>query len=428
MDSPTHSLSDSAVKCLPIILPVLDFSTVKNEVFPPIATTFSRTSSLAIKVRCLEAFAVLCGSSVDTESEPEDDLSGVAPTSKPKAVKSSILDKYTVQEKLVPLLKAIKTKEPAVMMAALRVFQQAGTVADTDFLALEVLPILWSFSLGPLLNLRQFEQFMALIKTLSNKIEREQKKKLQELSSEEAGGFQNGTKGSSQTANDLDQAGTDNNFERLVLGKDPTAPSQEPNPWDTLDSGPPAAQKSPPAAAPAFSWSSNAPGPISRGGTPSTQFNSNFRSVTPDYNLTSFPSLEPAPRKASPMAQGFPALQPSPSNSWNVSSPLGSQRSAQGSTAGPSMASLASMKTTPTPAPFGQPPPATSNHTAFSIPPPPPASSSMMPQSSSAFSGLSNAGKPAFGPSTMQNPLSNNSFSQPPKPEKQGLDKYESLI
>ena len=111
-------------------------------------------------------------------------------------------------------------------MAALRVFQQAGTVADTDFLALEVLPILWSFSLGPLLNLRQFEQFMALIKTLSNKIEREQKKKLQELSSEEAGGFQNGTKGSSQTANDLDQAGTDNNFERLVLGKGPAASSQ----------------------------------------------------------------------------------------------------------------------------------------------------------------------------------------------------------
>lgn len=428
MDSPTHSLSDSAVKCLPIILPVLDFSTVKNEVFPPIATTFSRTSSLAIKVRCLEAFAVLCGSSADTESEPEDDLSGVAPTNKHKAVKTSILDKYTVQEKLVPLLKAIKTKEPAVMMAVLRVFQQAGTVADTDFLALEVLPILWSFSLGPLLNLRQFEQFMALIKTLSNKIEREQKKKLQELSSEEAGGFQNGTKGSSQTANDLDQAGTDNNFERLVLGKGPAASSQEPNPWDTLDSGPPAAQKSPPAASSAFSWSSNAPGPVSRGGTPSTQPNSNFRSVTPDYNLTSFPSLEPAPRKASPMAQGFPALQPSPSNSWNVSSPLGSQRNAQGSTPGPSMASLASMKTSTTPTPFGQPSPAASNHSAFSIPPPPPASSSMMPQSSSAFSGLSNAGKPALGANTMQNPLSNNSFSQPPKPEKQGLDKYESLI
>ena len=426
MDSPTHSLSDSAVKCLPIILPVLDFSTVKNEVFPPIATTFSRTSSLAIKVRCLEAFAVLCGSSADTDSEPEDDLSGVVPTNKPKAVKSSILDKYTVQEKLVPLLKAIKTKEPAVMMAALRVFQQAGTVADTDFLALEVLPILWSFSLGPLLNLRQFEQFMALIKTLSNKIEREQKKKLQELSSEEAGGFQNGTKGSSQTANYLDQAGTDDNFERLVLGKGPA--SQEPNPWDTLDSGPPAAQKSPPAASPAFSWSSNAPGPMSRGGIPSTQPNSNFRSVTPDYNLTSFPSLEPAPRKTSPMAQGFPALQPSPSNAWNVSSPLGSQRNDQGSTPGPSMASLASMKTTTTPTPFGQPLPATSSHSTFSIPPPPPASSSMMPQPSSAFSGLSNAGKPASGANTMQNPLSNNNFSQPAKPEKQGLDKYESLI
>jgi SCY1-like protein 2 len=36
----------------------------------------------------------------------------------PKAKNSnvSILDKYTIQEKVVPLLRAIKTKEPAVMV------------------------------------------------------------------------------------------------------------------------------------------------------------------------------------------------------------------------------------------------------------------------------------------------------------------------
>jgi hypothetical protein len=36
----------------------------------------------------------------------------------PKAKSSSvsILDKYTIQEKIVPLLRAIKTKEPAVMV------------------------------------------------------------------------------------------------------------------------------------------------------------------------------------------------------------------------------------------------------------------------------------------------------------------------
>ena len=170
LDSPTHSLVDAAIKCLPVVLPVLDFSTVKNEVFPPIASTFSKTSSLAIKVRSLEAFSVLCGASPDDSNGLDDDLSGIQ-TNKSKTAKSSILDKYTIQEKLVPSLKAIKTKEPSVMMAALKVFRQVGTVADTDFLALEVLPVLWSFSLGPLLTLPQFNDFMALIKSLSTRIE-----------------------------------------------------------------------------------------------------------------------------------------------------------------------------------------------------------------------------------------------------------------
>jgi hypothetical protein len=37
--------------------------------------------------------------------------------------------------------------------------QSSLTVADSEFLALEVLPVLWSFSLGPLLSLKQFNAF-----------------------------------------------------------------------------------------------------------------------------------------------------------------------------------------------------------------------------------------------------------------------------
>lgn len=431
-DSPTHSLSDTAIKCLPVMLPALDFSTVKNEVFPPIASTFSRTSSLAIKVRCLEAFAVLCGGQTETESGPEDDLTGVVPPKQTKTTKSSILDKYTIQEKLMPSLKAIKTKEPAVMMAALSVFRQIGSVADTDFLALEALPVLWNFALGPLLDLKQFEQFMALIKTISNKIEREQKKKLQELSSGDSGGFQNGAKGSSKMAsspNSPDTGDMNNTFERLVLGKDATKSDDAIDPWGDLDSGPSAAQASASTASPAFAWSSTAPAPgsISRGSTPSIQPNPSYRSVTPDYNLNSFPSLEPAApaaRQVSPMAQGFPALQPSPSGSWNMPSPATSQRNVSGSTAsGPSLATMATMKPANTGA-FGQPAQASaSNYSAFAIPPPP---SNPMPQQPSAF------GIPPAPSSAMQNPLaSTNSFQQQqqqPPSAKKGLDKYESLL
>ncbi|KAJ5665636.1 uncharacterized protein N7477_008084 [Penicillium maclennaniae] len=397
LDSPTHSLVDAAIKCLPVVLPVLDFSTVKNEVFPPIASTFSRTSSLAIKVRSLEAFSVLCGGSADDFDGIEDDLVGVVKPS--KTAKPSILDKYIIQEKLVPSLKAIKTKEPSVMMAALKVFRQVGRIADTDFLAIEVLPILWSFSLGPLLNLSQFDEFMALIKSLSAKIETEQKRKLQELSSGgESSGFQNGSNSHSQSAKaitspDMDSAR--NNFERLVLGKNtPPANGNDIDVWGSMEPEPATKR---PSMSPAFSWSNNSL-TQSQGGA-SNQFG--FRSITPDQKLSSFPSLQPAPQ-AAPTAPSVPTMQPS-LPTWGVqpNASLGS------------LTGLASK--TPTSRPQTQ---QTSNYSAFSIAPPP------------GGTGLSNAMR---SPSTGMN--SNSSLFQtqpPPQPQprtqRSGLDKYESLL
>ena len=91
---------DKALSCLSTTLGILDFSTIKNDLFPVVANVFSKTTSLAIKVRGLEAFVILCGGKLGSAESVE---------SKPNP--SAILDKYTVQEKIVPLLKAIKTKE-----------------------------------------------------------------------------------------------------------------------------------------------------------------------------------------------------------------------------------------------------------------------------------------------------------------------------
>jgi SCY1-like protein 2 len=128
---------------LPVILPVLDFSTIKNDLFPVIASVFSKTSSLGIKVRGLEAFVVLCGGSPDAAAN-DDGLDGIMNASKKSS--STALDKYTMQEKIVPLIKGIKTKEPAVAMAALNVLRQVGAVADEEFVAMDILPVLWSMT------------------------------------------------------------------------------------------------------------------------------------------------------------------------------------------------------------------------------------------------------------------------------------------
>lgn len=123
MESPTHSLVDASLGTLKIILQVLDFSSVKNEVFPVIATVFSKTSSLGIKIRGLEALQVLCGGSPgDDSSNGSDGLDGFSlQEQKKNKPQVAVLDKYTIQEKVVPLLKVIKTKEPAVMVSACEV-------------------------------------------------------------------------------------------------------------------------------------------------------------------------------------------------------------------------------------------------------------------------------------------------------------------
>jgi SCY1-like protein 2 len=406
MDSPTHSLVDASLKCLPIMLPVLDFSTVKNEVFPPIATTFSRTSSLAIKVRGLESFAILCGGSVNDSDVLDDDLNGTVQSK--QTTKSSILDKYTIQEKVVPSLKAIKTKEPSVMMAALKVFRQVGKVADTDFLALEVLPVLWGFSLGPLLNLQQFNEFMTLIKSLSAKIEKEQTRKLQELSSgADSGGFQATANSFSQSATDLTSPSTDgarNNFERLVLGKNAAATNgKDVDLWGGMDDAQPVASNRP-SMSPGLSWSTN--NAAGSGQTSSSQLG--FRSITPDQKLGSFPSLEPA-RQTSPSISSFPAMQPS-SPTWGVQS-QGANRPS------PSMASLSGLAAN---APMSRPTSLSqqaSNYSSFSIPPPP------------GGMGAANAMRsPSLNMNTTPAPFASQPQPQPQVPQKQGLAKYESLL
>jgi SCY1-like protein 2 len=119
-----------------------------------------------------------CGGSNDPAAS-NDGLDGIMNGSASKKSSSNTLDKYTMQEKIVPLIRAIKTKEPTVAMAALNVLRQIGGVADAEFVALDLLPVLWSMSLGPLLDLQQFQAFQDLIKSLSSRVESEQTKKLQ---------------------------------------------------------------------------------------------------------------------------------------------------------------------------------------------------------------------------------------------------------
>ncbi|KAF1840983.1 protein kinase-like protein Scy1 [Cucurbitaria berberidis CBS 394.84] len=435
LESPTHSLVDAALRTLPVVLPILDFSTVKNELFPVIASIFAKTSSMGIKIRGLEAFKTLCGGGGDEQNDSQGDgLTGVVAAPKAKGSSVSILDKYTVQEKVVPLLRGIKTKEPAVMMAALDVFKAISNQVDSDYLAMDVLPIIWQFSLGPLLNLPQFQAYMTLIKSMSARVENEQTRKLQELGANSASVTTRNefmSFGGPSATNGFESSNGDgeNGFEALVrggpqgssggtdmLGGDAWAntagsassstvlPSRPSNHRTRSNNASPAAT---------FSWSTppvSPPPPSTRLSAPQAQ----IQTITPDNNLntlnSSFPALSATNPGIGSSSFSQPQQQARPSTSMNsMMSPTippsysNSQNSgidwskAAGSSSTPSASSGFSSFPSLAPAPsqpqsqsspyssFSIAPPKATN-SAFSIPPPP--SLNMANRTASAGSGM----------------------------------------
>ncbi|KAJ4380679.1 Protein kinase domain-containing protein ppk32 [Didymella sp. IMI 355093] len=310
LESPTHSLVDAALRTLPVVLPILDFSTTKNELFPVIATIFAKTSSMGIKIRGLEALKTLCGGGNDDHNDYQGDgLTGMVEAPKAKSSNVSILDKYTIQEKVVPLLRGIKTKEPAVMMAAHEVFKAIAPQVDSDFLAMDVLPILWQFSLGPLLNLPQFQAYMALIKSTSSRIEQEQTRKLQELGANSTTATTRNefmSFGGPPASNGFDttNGGDDTNFEALVRGNAGASGGSDMlggDSWanasanasvssSTVLPSRPANRSNNASPAPAtFSWSTPPVSPPPPTNLSAPQGNSSFSSLN-----SSFPAMSPA--------------------------------------------------------------------------------------------------------------------------------------
>jgi SCY1-like protein 2 len=454
IESPTHSIIDAALRSLPIVLPIIDFSTIKNELFPVIAAVFSKTSSLGIKVRGLEAFNILCGGSNDPNAN-DDDLNGMMGQAS-KTSSSSALDKYTMQEKIVPLIRAIKTKEPAVMIAALNVLRRVGIVADREFVASDILPILWSMALGPLLDLKQFQAFMDLIKNLSSRVEQEHTKALQELMGTNRGGATSGRnddfmsfEGTPGFPPSNGGENGEDDFERLVKGTNGTGSLTKPldSGWDStavVNSSQTSSSSAATAAKPAtFAWST--PSPTTPSYTPTSMSTNTLkpqsasRTITPD--LSSFGALTPAttqfsqPLQPSTPSYGMSApLQPQPpsqSNSMNWSTATANPWNT--ATAGPSqnLSSLNSMSTSMSNLSMNRPQP--TSLSSFSLPPPPAVSST---PSYSSFSQAS-----SFTPPAAQ---SYNAFqSAPPQTgfgapggfgaqksggQKTGLDAFESLL
>ena len=181
--------------------------------------------------------------------------------------------------------------------------------------------------------------------------------------------------------------------------------------WGSMEPAKPATPVVP-SMSPSFSWSSTNAGTAHQANALNQQSNIGFRSITPDQKLGSFPTLTPA-RQASPVTQVFPTMQPS-SSTWGAPANPNLR-----SHTGPPGQSLGSMPTmTPsnhTSGPTAQPAP---NYSSFSIPPPP--AGNMVTNSTMRPPPMNTANRLTSFQGTAATPQQGT--------QKQGLDKYESLI
>lgn len=305
------------------------------------------------------------------------------------------------------------------MMAALRVFRQVGEVADSDFLAMEVLPILWNMSLGPLLDLQQFQAFMTLIKTMGGKIEREHTRKLRDMTSSNgamgvgrthaSGGNATSASGSSHGLSNGEEA----DFETLVSGRKQANNNDLMNDWGAPAAAPANLRGSSSSKlndGPTFSWqSSSSATRTPQSSMSSIRQQSTQRSITPDLAaLTALTPksqfsqpLQPAAPTSSSVTTTMPIRPAQPSNTPSVDWSAAARSPAAWSTQQPNINGI------------GGAPRSTGS---FSIPPPP-TSPPGVGQSSYNFPSLQPpAASPAQQPSGMSGP------------GKSGLDKYESLL
>ncbi|KAJ3131250.1 hypothetical protein HK100_006596 [Physocladia obscura] len=152
-------VQEQAIKTIPQLTSKLDFTSVKSVLFPKVQNLYLSSPILSIRVAALIAIHSML----------------------------KVLDKFTIVEKVVPLLKQNKIHEqPALLVAILAVYDEVAKYVDKDAVAGEILPELWRMAVNRVLNIKQFNKFMGVIHALTARVESEHTKFLEETKSLES--------------------------------------------------------------------------------------------------------------------------------------------------------------------------------------------------------------------------------------------------
>ncbi|CAC5369637.1 SCYL2 [Mytilus coruscus] len=157
LDQNSPQLQEICLNIIPTFAELIDFSSLKSHILPRIKKICLGTSTLKIRVHCLLCVGKLL----------------------------EYMDKWTVLDDILPFLPQVPSKEPAVLMSILGIYQVTMTHAKLgitkDIMASKVLPFLIPLSIDNNINLSQFNAFFGVIKEMMTKVEQEHRSKLEQL-------------------------------------------------------------------------------------------------------------------------------------------------------------------------------------------------------------------------------------------------------
>ena len=152
-------LHENALKLIPEIVGLLDYQALRHQLIPKIRICCLETTSLKIRVSSLLCIA--------------------------KITESPLVEKGLVSDLILPLLEQVPSREPAVLMSIVGIYQKLmknkTCLIDTYTLATRCIPILFPMAICPTLNLQQFNTCMSVIKDMVARVERDQSSKLKQI-------------------------------------------------------------------------------------------------------------------------------------------------------------------------------------------------------------------------------------------------------
>ncbi|GAB6032653.1 hypothetical protein CHUAL_011531 [Chamberlinius hualienensis] len=159
LESDTYQIQELCLNIIPNFANMVDYPSMKNALLPRIKRLCLGTQYLSVRVNCLVCLGKLL----------------------------EHLDKWLVLDDVLPLLPELPSREPAVIMGILGIYKLAMTNKKLgltkDLMASKVIPFLMPLSTESGLNLSQFNAVIAVIKEMVNRVESEQRVKLEQLNS-----------------------------------------------------------------------------------------------------------------------------------------------------------------------------------------------------------------------------------------------------